>query len=136
MNPTLTRLPTLPQPVEDGRAYVFSTLIEMVGGPDGWTLQPTELGREVLELMAERDELRLSLLAERFDQVGALPGWEAENGPAFRLGHHPIRGYVFRARSHPVGESWEWQRFEGGALATFGYAVGPHEAMRAAMEGA
>lgn len=104
--------------------------------PDLFASLTGQIEALVRSLVAERDELRLALLAERGDQAGALPGWEAEGGPAFRLGHTPIRGYVFRAQTHPLGEPWEWQRFEGGSLVAFGYAVGPREAMRAAMEGA
>jgi len=116
MNPTFALLPTLPQPLTEGQAYVFSTLIEMVSGPDGsWTLQPTELGREVLDLMAERDELRAVI--HTLDQAGA---------EAIEANTRDIIAAKWNSTA-------EWQ---ARALAAEAALEEAREAMRAAMEGA
>lgn len=81
---------------------------------------------------AERDELRLSLLAEQGDIRGAPEGWKRTGSMWFRpLGPVNHQVEVRRSTIHPTGEPYHWTLYTP-TLAAEGYASTAREAMKRA----
>lgn len=80
----------------------------------------------------ERDELRLSLLAEQGDIRGAPKGW-ARTGWLWwcPLGAKDCQAEVRRSNTHPDGEPWYWALYTP-TLSAEGYAPYAREAMKRA----
>ena len=80
----------------------------------------------------ERDELRLSLLAEQGDIRGAPKGW-ARTGWLWwcPLGAKDCQAEVRRSNTHPDGEPWYWALYTP-TLTAEGYAPTAREAMKRA----
>ena len=81
---------------------------------------------------AERDELRLTLLAEQGDIRGAPKGW-ARTGWLWwcPLGAKDCQAEVRRSNTHPDGEPWYWALYTP-TLTAEGYAPTAREAMKRA----
>lgn len=80
----------------------------------------------------ERDELRLSLLAEQGDIRGAPEGWKRTGSMWFRpLGPVNHQVEVRRSTIHPTGEPYHWTLYTP-TLAAEGYASTAREAMKRA----
>ena len=81
---------------------------------------------------AERDELRLSLLAEQGDIRGAPDGWKRTGSMWFRpLGRVNHQVEVRRSTIHPTGEPYHWTLYTP-TLTAEGYAPYAREAMKRA----
>ena len=81
---------------------------------------------------AERDELRLSLLAEQGDIKGAPDGWKRTGSMWFRpLGPVNHQVEVRRSTIHPTGEPYHWTLYTP-TLTAEGYASYAREAMQRA----
>lgn len=90
------------------------------------------LRAEIARLTAERDELRLTLLAEQGDSKGAPEGWTRTGWLWWRpLGPKSHQAEVHHANTHPDGDPWQWTLYTP-TLAAEGYAPTAREAMLAA----
>ena len=84
------------------------------------------------EARRDRDELRLSLLAEQGDIKGAPDGWKRTGSMWFRpLGPVNHQVEVRRSTIHPTGEPYHWTLYTP-TLAAEGYASTAREAMKRA----
>jgi len=81
---------------------------------------------------AERDELRLALLAEQGDIKGVPDGWKRTGSMWFRpLGPVNHQVEVRRSTIHPTGEPYHWTLYTP-TLTAEGYAPTAREAMKRA----
>ena len=113
----------------DGLRAQVATLIAQL---DALTRQGVAVQERLAEARAERDELRLALLAEQGDIKGAPDGWKRTGSMWFRpLGPVNHQVEVRRSTIHPTGEPYHWT-LHTPTLSAEGYAPTAREAMKRA----
>lgn len=115
--------------IADGLRAQVATLIAQL---DALTRQGVAIQEQLAEARAERDELRLTLLAEQGDIRGVPDGWKRTGSMWFRpLGPVNHQVEVRRSTIHPTGEPYHWT-LHTPTLSAEGYAPYAREAMKRA----